>query len=175
MFYYRRNYSNCCRKNTALPNQDRISPYHLNAAHQHVAAKAVSCHFRNAISSPLPSNTVNLALVFISPTLLVAVHSQMASSRWTRRGCIRRTDPDPSSNSITFGKEKEALHYCYLLQQTLKVKTIQGLKNKHQNKTSPVSPKIPCSELSVPNAAAQKFQCQERICPLRRPEQMKIQ
>lgn len=49
----------------------------------------------------LPRKTLSLVVALVSPTLLEATHSYMASSRGVRKGWILRTEPEPSSNSIT--------------------------------------------------------------------------
>ena len=64
-----------------------------------VTRRAQGQELQQGQSGVIPSRTVSLALVLISPTLLLAVHSYMASSRWVRRGWMRSTEP--LSNSIT--------------------------------------------------------------------------
>lgn len=55
----------------------------------------------------LPRKTVSLVVALVSPTLLEATHSYMASSRGVRNGWILSTEPEPSSNSITCRCERQ--------------------------------------------------------------------
>lgn len=60
-----------------------------------------------AVERDLPRKTVSLVVALVSPTLLEATHSYMASSRGVRNGWILSTEPEPSSNSITCRCERQ--------------------------------------------------------------------
>lgn len=59
------------------------------------------------VEEDLPRKTVSLVVALVSPTLLEATHSYMASSRGVRNGWILSTEPEPSSNSITCRCERQ--------------------------------------------------------------------
>lgn len=59
------------------------------------------------VEEDLPRKTVSLVVALVSPTLLEATHSYMASSRGVRKGWILSTEPEPSSNSITCRCERQ--------------------------------------------------------------------
>lgn len=63
----------------------------------------------------LPRNTMSRVVTLTSPTLLDATHSYIASSLGVRKGCILRTEPDPSSNSITCGRKAKLSQVLLIL------------------------------------------------------------
>lgn len=67
----------------------------------------VFCFSFGVVEKDLPRKTVSLVVALVSPTLLEATHSYMASSRGVRKGWILSTEPEPSSNSITCRCERQ--------------------------------------------------------------------
>lgn len=65
------------------------------------------CGFSEVVERHVPRKTVSLVVALVSPTLLEATHSYMASSRGVRKGWILSTEPEPSSNSITCRCERQ--------------------------------------------------------------------
>lgn len=87
-----------------------------------------------AVERDLPRKTVSLVVALVSPTLLEATHSYMASSRGVRNGWILSTEPEPSSNSITCRCERQDMLKEIFLFTMGEGPSAEKTEKKQQNK-----------------------------------------